>query len=191
MKKLTLVQRVAELEEFIRMRDSGYLPLVVGLTDDEVRLLKANPDTSPLGINSLYYPAYQRNKNNLLCMFLGSDYLRELIESRRACVLEFIDLNGETKYVDYVKKSYSVDCEGVIVFRDRKRLWGSSQAKYSLNKNQRKGSLVSISIGNVSGSVPMFYSESMNEDSEQEELLILCADTLSSYTNGKEKQLIK
>lgn len=130
MKKLTLVQKAVRLEEYQDMVLKGQLPLVVKLTEEEIR----NEEFPNNPFSEFYFSTF--STDGLQNQFLNEDHLREAIEKKKIFIPDFIDLDGNTKYVDYISESHSVDFGGHIVFRGKKRLFKGGQARDCIQKNQ-------------------------------------------------------
>lgn len=169
MRRIILVQQIADLEEYYRMTKANKFPLVLSLTNEEKNLLLNVPTTDPMSIRNLYKKSYMKNEDGDTYLFLRERVLRELIEQRRICIPEFIDYDRNTKYVDYITAEFSVDIGPFIVFRGTKRLFENNQAKYSLQKNtdKRQG---------IISSILTFIDEP--EDVEEEEFEYLCHHTV-------------
>ena len=184
MKKVTLVQMIADFDTYQKMIQDGELPLVLELTKDEAEVFMES-----LGNSGLYFGLYgdeDQEKKNFL---LSAHCLREAIENKEIYISKFIDINGNTKYVDYIRASHSVDFGDMIVFRKRKRWFGKSQVKYSLQKNKVKLEMVRFGIGNVSSYVPTLIPT--KEHSEREELYTLCTNLLDCQQNDNKASKVR
>jgi len=172
MDKLTLVQKAVNLDEYQDMLLKKQLPLVVRLTKEEVK----NQEFGANPFSELYYQTF--DSDGFENQFLHEDRLREAIEEKKIFIPELIDTNGDTKYVDYISESHSVDFGGRIVFRNTKRLFKGGQAKYSIQKNHAPvhSEIVPMRIGNTSGMISIFSYPGHSKNSE--ELFYLCSETL-------------
>lgn len=128
MHKLTLVQKAVNLGEYQDMILKGQLPLVVRLTEEEVK----SKEFSLTPFSGFYYRTF--DSDGFENQFLHEDRLREAIEEKKIFIPEFIDLEDKMKYVDYISNSNSVDFGGSIVFRDKKRVFKGCQARDSIQK---------------------------------------------------------
>lgn len=183
MKKLTLVQKAVRLEEYQDMILKGQLPLVVKLTEEEIR----NGEFPNNPFSEFYFSTF--SIDGLQNQFLNEDHLREAIEDKRIFIPEFIDLEGKTKFVDYISKSDSVDFGGHIVFRNRKRILKGEQSKESIQKNHSYVGYVKMQCGGASGFVPMFWSGFYEAASE--ELFSLCTEADYHFHKKQEEPAIQ
>lgn len=183
MHKLTLVQKAVNLGEYQDMILKGQLPLVVRLTEEEVK----SKEFSLTPFSGFYYRTF--DSDGFENQFLHEDRLREAIEEKKIFIPEFIDLEDKMKYVDYISNSNSVDFGGSIVFRDKKRVFKGCQARDSIQKNQPHVEYVSMQCNSYSGFVPMVWHGGHSEDSE--ELFSLCSDVLYHFREKKEEPAIQ
>lgn len=187
MKKVTLVQQVANLKEYYQMRKVGQLPLVLSLTNEQMSILLEAPVKDSMSIKHLYIKAYMRNEEGVHYLHLRGHVLRKLIEQGEICIPEFLDFNKKTKFVDYITADFSVDVGPFIVFRGTKRLFEKNQAKYSLQKNtDKKQGLISTFISSIDES----------KETEEEEFENLCVQAIyqereNNQGNKRPKQFCK
>lgn len=184
---MTLVQTVANLYEYHEMKSNNQLPLVLQLSDYEKEFLLDGKKAKPISIKNLYKESYMSHDEEMHYLFLNSDSLRNLIEHGKIFIPEFISSNGEIKYVDYVGESYSVDFGDLLVFRDSRRRFSSSQRRCSLQKNRITITPIEMRMSSLSGNVPMFLTPSHSANSE--ELFILCTQSVyNAQEKNKQKQ---
>lgn len=136
--RITLVQTIGNLEEFYELRDKNALPLVLKLYKSEIDILKIKSfDHSPSSISVPYlYKITARHRDNQEYLTLWENSLGELIEKHRIYIPEFIDMDANRKYVDYIVQTYHsaspdqeyanflcTDYRHKILFRDKKRIF--------------------------------------------------------------------
>lgn len=136
--RIILVQTIGDLEEFYELRDKNILPLVLKLYKNEIDILKIKSfDHSPSSISVPYlYKTSARYNGNQEYLTLWENSLQELIEKRRIYIPEFIDIDSNRKYVDYILQTYHsvfedqeyanflcTDYRHKILFRDKKRIF--------------------------------------------------------------------
>lgn len=179
MKNITLVAKVAELQEYQKMNSNQELPLVLRFTDFEMSLLEKDKNFKSSNIGLLYYhyaSPISEDKNHYF--FLNEETLADFIENRKISISEFITNEGDIKYVDYISRSHSIDFGGRVVFRKEKRTKNNNQAGYSKRKNRLKITSSEWKMTSGSISLPMLVSSPPNYDSE--ELFSLCLETIYS-----------
>lgn len=136
--RITLVQTIGNLEEFYELRDKNALPLALKLYQSEIDILKIKSfDHSPSSISVPYlYKITAKYSGNQKYLTLWENSLGELIEKRRIYIPEFIDMDANRKYIDYIIQTYHsafpdqedanflcTDYRHKILFRDRKRIF--------------------------------------------------------------------
>lgn len=184
---MTLVQTVANFYQYHEMKSNNQLPLVLQLSNYEVEFLFDGKKSKPISIKNLYKESYMSKDKDVHYLFLNSESLRNLIEHGKIFIPDFISSDGETKYVDYIGESYSVDFGDLLVFRDSKRIFSHGQKKCSLQKNRITITPIEMRISSLSGTVPMFLTPGHSANSE--ELFILCTEAVyDTWEKNKQKQ---
>lgn len=143
-KRITLHQTVVDPEDFYELLEIGILPLAISLSETDKRIyMDKNKNKEMLSIASLYtLKDWWKNHENQTYAFIKNEKLKELVESKKIYIPEFIDLNGTTKYVDYIKADpqlYNTNFGNRLIFRDKKRIFEKRQAAYSIKRNNPKG----------------------------------------------------
>lgn len=139
--RITLVQTIGNLEDFYELRDKGALPLALKLYQSEIDILKIKIlDHSPSSISVPYlYKTTERvddEDRQQKYLTLRETSLEELIDDHRIYIPEFIDMEANRQYIDYILKTYRsafenqdyanvlcTDYRNRILFRDKKRLF--------------------------------------------------------------------
>lgn len=137
--KIALVQTIGNLESFYELREKNALPLVLKLRKEEVDILKINSsDHSPSSVSVPYFYQSRMDWNDEYDFYtLYENSIEKLLEEYSIYIPEFIDIDGNKRYIDYIVRTYnyinensknrdffSLDFRHRIVFRNRKRLFG-------------------------------------------------------------------
>lgn len=138
--RITLIQTIGDLEEFYEIRDKNALPLALKLYKSEIDVLKIKSfDHSPSSISVPYlYKGTARYDGKQEYLALSEISLQKLIENHRIYIPEFIDMDANKQYIDYILMTYRsvfeedgdanflcTDYRHRILFRDKKRLFES------------------------------------------------------------------
>lgn len=136
--RITLVQTIGDLEEFYELREKNALPLALKLYQSEIDILKIKSfDHFPSSISVPYlYKAASKEDGKQKYLTLFENSLGTLIEERKIYIPEFIDIDANRKYIDYIIQTYHsafpdqeyanflcTDYRHKILFRDRKRIF--------------------------------------------------------------------
>lgn len=140
MKKITLVQKVADNMEAKVMLENSNLPLVIHTEDSYFLDLMTKIEEEILNspnllkednlIADLYYKKEIEEDENYY--FLNPYGLRKIIEKRLIQLDELIDYNGNFRYIDYVYPSSQNRHGGGIVFRKKLRIFGNRKDYYNI-----------------------------------------------------------
>ncbi len=140
MERVTLVQTIGNLEEFYEFRDKKALPLALKLHRNQVDALNIksfNHFPSSINVSYLYKIALRANEEEEY-VTLWENSLGELVENCKIYIPEFIDIDANRRYIDYITKTYHsaredsdeanflcTDYRHKILYRDKKRLFES------------------------------------------------------------------
>ncbi len=151
--RITLVQTIGNLGEFYEFREKNAIPLVLGIEKNQIDILKIKSfDHSPssFSVSYLYQlPAYY--DENQKYTTLRENALTKLIQTNQIYIPEFIDLDANRRYIDYILHTdHSVhedsrevnplcaDFRHKILFRDRRRLFERLGTNYDFVRGQFK-----------------------------------------------------
>lgn len=160
--KITLVQKVATLQEFVEMQKNKQLPIVLKVTKEEWKTLEKFEFLRKNGLDLIFNPSSMIEKDETFYLRINDERLKTLIEANKIYIPTFIDLEGNKKYVDYIHQSHSFDFGNRLVFRDKPRLLACLQGNYSIKRNQAEVTYLPSSIGYVTGFLNR-YSENSEE----------------------------
>lgn len=135
--RITLVQMIGDLEEFYELRERNALPLVLKLQKKTIDALEINSKHFPSSISVPYLYRYTaREDGDQEYLHLSENSLEKLIETYRIYIPEFIDMDANRRYIDYIVETHRsafedqnyenflcTDYQHRILFRDRKRIF--------------------------------------------------------------------
>jgi len=175
--KITLVQKVANLEEYQKMVAKQQLPIVLKLTDSELQKIEQPDYIKEIStkqnfqkneeINQLYRRTTCLSEKDSNYLYMNTEYLRNLIKTNRIYIPEFIDSKQEKKYVDYIYQSDSAELGSGIVFRETPRFFFRKKEHFKLVRTE--DAKIGIKGGNIILAIPF---------SKYQDLFSLCMDTI-------------
>ena len=191
MKKITLVQKVADNMETKIILENSSLPLVIHAKDSsfldlitkiEKEILNSsnllneeNPSTD------LYYKKEIEEDENYY--FLNPRGLRKIIEKRWIQLDELIDYNGNCRYIDYIYPSSQNRYGGGIVFRNKLRIFGNKKDYYYI-KLVREYFIKSLA--ETHSLIDIYFPLTSDK---RIEMIDLCNEAVDIYKNSISKEI--
>ena len=143
--RITLVQTIGNMEEFYEFREKNAFPLALKLGKREIDILKIKKFDhfpSSISVPYLYHIAgfYDEDQQYII---LRENSLEQLIQTHKIYIPEFIDIDANQRYIDYILETdHSInedsnkidplltDFRHKILFRNRKRMFESLNTNY-------------------------------------------------------------
>jgi len=151
--RITLVQTIEDLDAFYELREKEALPLVLKLHKAEIDTLKISGFKhfpSSISAPYLYKRTALEDEEKEYCV-LSEISLGKLIENFKIYIPEFIDMDGNRRFIDYILQTYHsvyedscdwnllcTDYSHKILFREKKRFFESLGSNIDFVRGQFK-----------------------------------------------------
>lgn len=155
MKKITLVQKVATLDECLEMINNGELPIVIELTEQESHIFSGNTemlnlmkkvpklfpkvvpekekltskdidDSLKYNMASIYYGNF-KTTDGYVYNFISNKELMELIKNKKIYINDFIDFYGNKRCVFSLYPGSTSVKTGGILFKNILKVYGETK----------------------------------------------------------------